>query len=109
MAGDRHIPTHRAKVRPLRAAAFLGARAARVKAAAGRQIERARNLSLQHGLLASLGRIDLWVGTDEGMRIGVRVRGEDRFRRVDLGVLPRYITAVRSVTFRTTLLWLTIR
>ncbi len=78
--------------------------AARAEAAAGRRVDRARHVAGQHDALAA--PLDPRVGhghrREQRLRVGVRGRVVDCVDRALLDDRPRYITATRSLTWRTT-------
>ena len=78
------------------------ARAARVKGAACRRVERRRHVPLEEHAEALAGRIGYRDRGEEGARVRVvRARVERRPRSPCSTVLPRYITATRCATCST--------
>ena len=85
-------------------AQFLRNRAAGTETAAGGRVDGAGRVALQHDPLSRA--LELRVGLGHGREQRLRVRvcrgGVDFLGRADLMILPRYITAITSLMWRTT-------
>ena len=104
MAGHGAAVLARNQQGPFAAAAVLRHRAARMKPAAAGRVDRAGHIAGQDDPLAGTRRIvRLGHGGNQRLGIGMRGRVKDILAAPISTIEPRYITAIRVETWRTTL------